>query len=502
MKPFEGFKVITASAMQALEQESIEAGADSLDYMVRAASGITAHCVTVLEHHPMPIYLLVGKGNNGGDALATGAFLKKKGFEVEAYLLFNEEALSTLSQKQLTLFKEQQGKVTHISHADQINFSGDALVIDGIFGTGFSGDIKEPIKSYIDKVNSLDAYVVAIDIPSGIHGDTGKKLGSAIDATQTCFLGMPKLGFFLHEGFDHVGQLISVDFGLCPSFTARAKAEFCLINPEAVYHHLPPLKRTTYKYQAGHVGVVATSPSMEGAGLLAAKACYRAGAGLVRLFIPQDVDPLFFAQLPEAITVPFTSSLVGVMQQRARFKALVVGPGLSEENAQIKHALTELWQQEGVPMVIDAGALHHLKAQFESPHNKAVILTPHRGEMSRLLGKEVQDSELKQGMQAYVEKHKVVLVLKGAPTFIFAPGQVAMIVPFGSPGMATGGSGDVLSGVLGALLAKGLPPRQAAMMGVYFHAQAGEQAASRLSEYSLLASDLIDQLPEVIDPCY
>ncbi|PCI77384.1 bifunctional ADP-dependent NAD(P)H-hydrate dehydratase/NAD(P)H-hydrate epimerase [Candidatus Aerophobetes bacterium] len=502
MTTLEGLKVVTAQSMALAEKLSIDQGFSAKSYMLACAKKLVSEVAKFIDSRSLSkrIYLLVGKGNNGGDALAAGTLLIEKGYHVEAFLLFSKATLSPLAAEQLTRFEKSKGIARQITQASQMDFASGSIILDGVFGTGFSGEVKEPVKSCIDRVNSSGLKILSIDIPSGINGNTGEKITSAIYATITFFLALPKTGFFLQEGFNHIGALKCIDFGLESRFIEKIKPTFYLIDREGVEKCFPRIKRDAHKYSAGHVGVIATSPSLEGAGLLASQACYRTGAGLVHLFIPKNVDPLFFASFPEAIITSFGTELVQQLQAVSHLSSLVIGPGLCEKSKSVKLALQEVYAHSDLPLVIDAGGLNILKSSFEKKgSNHRVILTPHKGEMARLLGVDkLKDEGLVETMQMYVEKHNLVLILKGAPTLIFAPGQTPIISTFGTPGMATGGSGDVLSGILGTLLAKGLELRQAAVLGVYIHALAGEIGAEKLSSYSLMASDILSEIPDVI----
>lgn len=497
----EGLKVVTARAMAAAEKASIEAGASGLEYMLTAARGLAKEVSAFVASKKLKkkLMLLVGKGNNGGDSLAMATFLKLEGFEVTACLCFDPTVCSPLCFQMLSDFEKKGGKTLVVSSLKDLNLGSDGVIIDALFGTGFSGSPSQEISQIIDCVNQSQLPILSIDIPSGIDGNTGKKGGSAIHATHTYFLGLPKVGFFLQDGFEHVGEFKGVDFGLSNLFVDQMEASGYLLDVQKLKEQLPKLKRCQHKYIAGHVAIIAGSNSMEGAAFLASKACYRTGAGLVHLFSSKGVDSIFFQALPEVIKGRIDQELSRHIKELKALKACVIGPGLDASCKESKKVLEQVWQESECGLVIDASGLALLKEKIEHGQGKSVVLTPHRGEMARLLGVDkLSDEALLETMQSYSEKTGAVLVLKGAPTFVFAPKTKPLIITAGTPALATAGSGDVLSGMIGAFVSKGLELRVAAALGVYIHAVSGEKAADKLSDYSLLASDLIEQIPSVI----
>ncbi|HEY5260267.1 MAG TPA: NAD(P)H-hydrate dehydratase, partial [Rhabdochlamydiaceae bacterium] len=333
--------------------------------------------------------------------------------------------------------------------------------------------------------NKSDLPILALDIPSGLNGTTGEVESVAIDAVGTIFLGLPKIGFFLEKGWDHVGDLAGVDFGLPEKFMEEVKEEALLLDPTSL--HLPPMNRSRYKYQAGYVLGIAGSPQMPGAAALAAAGVLRSGAGIVRLFSMPDTptDQL----LAEVIHEEY--DLKRIKEESKRAAAYFVGPGLGRTAATEK-LLKQLLASLRLPTVLDADALYFLAKNPSTKLPKQSILTPHHGEMEKLLKKK---PTLKT-CQAYVEKHKATLVLKGAPSIVFHPGKKPLVIAHGDPGMATAGSGDVLTGILAGLLAQKMTPDEAAALGVYLHARAGEIAGLNLTSYCMIASDILKYLPQ------
>lgn len=468
--------------MRRIEKLSIDEGADDEAYMDRAASGI----VEILMQRPLgagKIALLIGKGNNGGDGYAVAALLLAKGLEPVAISL---EESSPLCQKKSKAFSGKRAS------PDDVDFSSFDLIIDALLGTGFKGDLEPSLKALIEKANSSGLPIYAIDIPSGLNGDTGET-SCAIKATETVTLGAVKSGFFKEKGFDHIGKLSLVDFGLNPRYLVQANPEAYLIDEDYVMGLLPKIERTRHKYQAGYVLALAGSPGMPGAALLACLAAMRAGAGIVRLFHPAHMEEEFAGAPLELIR---SHNLEEVFTEAKRAKSLLIGPGLGRSEESKKRFLS-LFQKVALPTVCDADGLYFL-SELTWKAEVPLILTPHKQEMMRLLhAQSLTDEELFSSAAQYAEEKGCTLVLKGAPTRIFHPGKKPLILVRGDPGMATAGTGDVLTGVIAGLLAQGMNSYEAAILGVHLHGLAGEYAAEALSSRSLIASDLIDFLPEI-----
>ena len=488
-----GLPVVTAEEMKRLEKRAFEEGESEQKYMEKAGSGIAA----VLEEFlPAPakagmIYLLVGKGNNGGDAFVVGEILQRKGFSVIAYHLFPLEECSLLSQKMGARFLQSGGKAIYCQSSPSFE---KGVIVDGLVGTGFRGAAKGILAEVIEGANNAELPIFAIDIPSGLSGNTGEVGSVAIKAHTTVFLGLPKIGFYLDQGWNHVGRLVRVDFGMPERFLEEGKPTAFLLSEEKVAKALPKIERNRHKYQTGYVLAIAGSASMPGAAMMACLSALRAGAGILRLFFPQEMQQ-------ELTTAPYELIKEGwdlkddtrIMEEAKRAKALLIGPGMGR-NSETAGAVKTVLSKITLPTVLDADALFFLAQDKEMPLPEKTILTPHCGEMERILG----TASTFEHCLHYVKDRGVTLVLKGAPTVIFHPHAKPLIVARGDPGMAKAGTGDVLTGILAALLAQGLGPLQAAALGVYLHALAGEIAARAETSYGVLATDLIHFLPEAI----
>jgi hydroxyethylthiazole kinase-like uncharacterized protein yjeF len=483
-------KVLTAKGMSELEARAYSQGFKESDFMENAGRGIAlaAHDFVSRNQLARIVWLLCGKGNNGGDAFVAGRYLLELDYQVTAIQLDKLDQCSPLCQQNARLFMEKRGQLLH-----QIeSFGSSGVILDGLFGTGFKGQVRDPYAPLIEKANQSGLPILSLDIPSGLNGTTGETGDHVIRATETIFLGLPKTGFFLGNGWNFTGKLRAVDFGLPTALIDEAPADFHLMTREKVSDLLPPIQRNRHKYQAGYVIGLAGSLTMPGAGLLSSLAAFRTGSGMVRLLYPSGME----AEL-SSIKIPYSyDHPEAVMQLMLKASATFVGPGLGQSES------TKLLLQKVIPFlekpcVIDADALTFYADQaFQLP--PLSLLTPHTGEMQRLLhspDKLILSLELLHTCQAYAESHNVTLLLKGAPTFIFHPKSPIYVNPSGDPGMATAGSGDVLTGMLASLLSQGLSCHQAALLGVYLHGLSGELAAqNRGVSYGIMAGDLINHL--------
>jgi hydroxyethylthiazole kinase-like uncharacterized protein yjeF len=476
---FEGIRVVTAEEMRRIEEMAYAQGHLETEFMDKAGVAIAnAAQHSIAERHlEKQVTLLVGKGNNGGDALTAGIQLLARGFSVHAYHPFPLDHCSPLCQQRAKQFEQAGGKTTQ-------EMSG--ILLDGLVGTGFRGKVDGILEKSILKANQSGQPILAIDIPSGVHGTTGEVGLTAIRADMTIALGLPKLGLFIDQGWDYMGKLVVADFGLPSRFVEQAKTEAYLIDEKKLF--LPAIKASRHKYETGYLLAIAGSFSMPGAAALACMGALRAGAGIVRLFHAPDMETL---SLPwEVMREAF--DLKRILKESERAACVVMGPGLGRSRS-VKRLLSRLLPQLSLPVVLDADALFFLP-MCTLP--KKCILTPHRQEMHHLL----KESPTIQNCQAYVDQNGATVVLKGGPSMVFHPKTRPLIVTHGSPGMAKAGTGDVLTGVIGALLAQKCDLRTAAALGAVLHGLAGEIMAAEKTAYGGVASDLLHTLPRALYP--
>ena len=474
-------KVVSAQEMARIEKWAIEKGASEEAFVEAAGKKVAEAVIEFIEKRRLgkKVAMVIGKGNKGADAYAAGRFLLEEGFHVRAIPLCDAEDCSGLNRKMGDRFRKRLG------HFDEgLKFQDDALILDGLLGTGFKGKIEGILEKAICKMNDSGKPIISIDIPSGLNGSTGEIGGSAIHAQETVALGLPKIGFFLRDGWNCVGQVRVEDFGLSEEAIDQAQELAYFPLPSSL--RLPPVMRTRHKYQAGYVLGIGGSKELTGAPKLTGLAALRAGAGIVRIFSRDAIGPC---------PLELICSKWNEKQWREEMKragAVFIGPGLGKAAA-VKQWVKKELKKITIPSVIDADAL---LPDLEYPKN--AILTPHRGEALRLLGlKEMPLEELLfSKIMKFCERKRVIILLKGAPTFIFIPEKPPLISPFGDPGMASAGTGDVLTGILAALLAQKMEPEEAAVLGAALHGIAGEIAAHHKTSYGLIASDLIDFLPQ------
>lgn len=487
-------KIVSASEMGHLESKAYAQGHREEDFMENAGYGISMAAQNFIETHQLQhiIWLLCGKGNNGGDAFVAGRYLLKKDYQVTAIQMDELDQCSPLCQRNAILFTNQGGKI--ICNCDF--HPSEGIIIDGLFGTGFKGTLVPPYSILVKNANESSLPILSVDIASGLNGTTGEQSPDCIQATETLFLELPKLGCFLQNGWNMTGQLRQIKFGLPSTILEQYTTEFALIDSCMANSFIPKIIRNRHKYQTGMVVGLAGSPEMPGAALLSSLAALRTGSGLVKLLHPFGMENQLACSPYELIKIPYSmQNKIDLVTHIQKATAIFVGPGLGRKPEQ-HHLLQEVIPQLTKPCVIDADALTLFAEQnFILPHD--TIFTPHHGEMQRLLHIDNLSLNLKflHQCRQYAIQHQITLVLKGAPTFIFHPDKPTFLNCRGDPGMATAGSGDVLTGIITSLLSQGLSCHHAAITAVYLHGIAGELAvAQRKTSYGLIASDLINSL--------
>ncbi len=443
--------------------------------MQRAAAGLAAACAELLDGpYGARVLLLVGGGDNGGDTLFAGARLARRGARVDAVLLGGERT----HQAGLAALRSAGGRVA--APDDDIRSLAERahLAMDGIVGIGGTPGLRSPADKMVADVADSGVPVVAVDLPSGIAVDTGEAPRDHVRADLTVTFGAHKVGLLIDPGAEAAGPVRLVDIGLAPHLADAPEVE--ALEVADVRELLPHPGRRSHKYTRGVVGVAAGSPTYTGAAVLAVGAAARSGAGMVRYHGPDHVAEHIRQHWPEAV--------VGIGQ----VQAWVFGPGVPADDEGARR-LQEVLDQ-GVPVVIDAGGLEHVRAPLRVP----ALLTPHEGELARLLGvdrEQVQAARLEHARLAARQLGATIL-LKGATTLVADPAGHVRVNRTGVPALATAGSGDVLAGLAGALLAGGLTPLDAGSVAAYLHGVAGSIAARESG--SPTASDLLDAVPRAL----
>lgn len=461
------------------------------------------------------IIILAGKGNNGGDGLVIGRHLVNAGATVDIFLLGEPDELTVDATINYQILIKMGVNVLTLRNNTEVEVYRNALssadlVVDAIYGIGFRGELNSYESRLIKMLNISPAPVLAVDIPSGLEADTGKVHGEAVQADYTVTLAAPKLGQILAPGCDYVGQLIVADISIPARLLEEKRYPLSLIDEAIVKRYLKPRDAESHKGTYGHVLVVGGSPGMSGAVLLASYAALRAGAGLVTAALPQSLLPILDASLMEVMGRPLPETSEAVISLEAipalenllgTVSVCAIGPGMSryrEANAIVRFVL----ENSGVPVLIDADGLNALEGDVAILKDRQIpiVITPHPREMARLTGltvEEIQNNRLEIACR-YASLWGVTVVLKGNNTVVADPSGQLFINNCGNPGMATAGSGDVLSGIMVGFIAQGLKPLQAAIAGVYLHGRAGDWAVEIKGQRGMIAKDLIEYLPGVL----
>ena len=375
--------------------------------------------------------------------------------------------------------------------------SEPSVVVDGLLGTGLKGDVREPSDTAIKVINGLHRPVVAIDIPSGLDSDTGEVRGVCVRADVTVTMGLPKVGLLKPAAADFVGHIEMADIGFSRQAVDEIQTDVELITGPDVAPLLPSRRRSAHKGDFGHLLIIAGSEGYTGAPVLVAHAAARAGAGLVTLAVPRNIYPIVAANCPpEVMPHPVDFEQIGPTYFTA-FDAVAVGPGLGQ-HAETQKLVWKVVSGCPLPMVVDADALNAMGQRVVALKKlqKPLVLTPHPGEMGRLIGKTAQEVQADRWniARGFSNDYGVVTVLKGAGTVVTDKSGPLWINSTGNPGMAKGGMGDALTGIIGALLAQGLAPFDAARAGVFVHGRAGDLASEKLGERAMQTTDLIEHL--------
>jgi len=491
-----------------------ELGIAGRELMSRAGRFVALKAKKLLDEIPNSrIDIFCGTGNNGGDGLMAALKLNDWGANVSVWIVGDSERLKGDARYFYEICREKQiNPVNLLKPADlqQIpDLSDSDLIVDALLGTGFRGAVTGLLADVVDRINTSQRPVLAVDIPSGIDGDTGQIHGTAVKATVTVTMGFLKRGLLFYPGKRHAGQVIVVDLGYPRSAFDILKRETFLIGKDDVKKTIPGIAEDTYKHRQGKVLIIAGSPGMTGAATLCALGAMRTGAGLVVNAIPASLNPILEVKLTEALTEPlaesaahtFCADSLPMLAKRLAWSDVVVfGPGVSAEPEVIAFG-RELLQVCDRPLVIDADGLRIFHGHLELIGQKSdLVLTPHHGEFAMLSNvpiAEVQADPIGCGLR-FVANNPCTLVLKGAPTVIIsAQGQTA-VNSTGNPGLATGGTGDVLTGMIAALRAQGMPAFEAAIAGVSMHGLAADWGRKKLGVRSLLASDLLEYIPLIL----
>ncbi len=515
--------LVTAQEMQAMDRETIETfGIPGQVLMENAGKGAFEMLLKQFPHiSSKRVAVLAGRGNNGGDGFVIARYLLNHGIAASVFLLSEAKKVTGDAKANLILFERLTkalgtDPIVEIKNQDDFTKQKSRIVhhdlfVDAILGTGLNSDVRGFFKTVIKTLNSTSKPIFSIDIPSGLNSDTGKKCGSAIRASATATFGFAKAGHFLNPGSDLTGRLGIIDIGI-PGFIAETKSPgLSLITKTAVGALFQPRDSQSHKGSFGHLLILAGARGKSGAAALASNAAVSSGTGLVTLGVPESLNPVMEPQVTETMTLPlpdsdegcFSKSAFNAIKKAATGKScMAIGPGIGT-NEGTKKLVQRIVSTVDLPLILDADALNcmndaeDLLKKITAPR----ILTPHPGEMARLCHtttKEIQENRIDTA-RSFAARFKVILILKGNKTVIALPDGRTWLCPTGNPGMAAGGMGDVLTGMVAGFTAQGFSPENAAISGVYIHGLCGDILAGSRGAFGYTASEMIPTIPSAID---
>ncbi|MFQ6067629.1 MAG: NAD(P)H-hydrate dehydratase [bacterium] len=509
-------KVVTSQEMQKLDKLAIKRiGIPSIVLMENAGIKVTE----VIEKECGPlcaksVYILCGPGNNGGDGMVVARHLLNRGVKMKVFLLARKNRIKGDAATNLDIAEKLGIGVKEVTSARDLRLLHRELpnadiIVDALLGTGSTLPLRGLLREAVGLINQSSGHSIAIDLPTGLHADTGEVPGEAVKANITVTFAYPKRGLYLYPGINYAGKIEVVDIGI-PSRLGVEKIRCNLLTSSDVKKDLFYRKPSSHKGNFGHLLIIAGSPGMTGAATLTARAALRVGAGLVTLGIPESLNPILEIKLTEVMTLPLPETPKKTLSSKAfekikeftgRCRAMALGPGISVD-PETKKLVKMIMAGLSTPLVLDADGINNLAGEVSllQQYPAPLIITPHPGEMSRLLEIEVAEvqKDRVESTMALARLTGAIAVLKGAGTIIANKEGESWINSTGNPGMASGGTGDVLTGIIGGLLVQEFSPLLAAQIGVYLHGLAGDLAAQKKGETSLIAGDVLENLPEAI----
>lgn len=504
-------KVVTAQTMQEIDRRAIaEFGVSGLELMENAGHGCVDEIISLFGLNGQAV-IITGKGNNGGDGFVIARLLTQRGWDIKVYVMAGPDKIcgdAAVNLRRLPLdvvhYCPDEGQLTallleNIRQAD--------VIVDAMLGTGLQNNISGVFMEAVKLINDSGRPVVAVDIPSGIHGTTGRVLGYAVRASTTVTFAFAKLGHVLYPGAEYTGRLKIADIGI-PAQLMESVPGHDFLNAELMRPMLRRRDRQAHKGQFGHCLIIAGSAGKTGAAALSANSAMRAGSGLVTLAVPESLHQIIEIKTTEVMTVALpdlqsgyltNTAFQSIERQLAGKDAVAIGPGLDGQPGTTA-LVQNIVETVSLPLVIDADGLNALAEDISVLRRKksaTVILTPHPGEMARLLGTTVLDVEASRisVTKEFAEEFGVYLILKGARTVIASPDGTIAINGSGNPGMASGGMGDVLTGIITSLLGQGYCGRDACQLGVFIHGYAADLVAKEKGEIGICATDVQEMVP-------
>ena len=509
-------RVLSTKQLRVLEAEWIRCAHESWGLVLMEVAGLTAAQVASSMRAAddyAGVAVVCGGGNNGGDGFVVARHLQRWRIMTQVFVIGKPPKAGSEADVNMRILESIGCEIEYVTEETLEHFQSalrrSSLIVDAIFGTGIDRKVEGLYADAIDIINFSHIQVLSIDVPSGINSDTGAVMGTAIEADATVTFGHLKAGLLHHPGADHAGDIILADIGLPePKSGTADDTEWYLATYPQIAQWLPSRGADVNKGSLGRLLCIAGSNRMAGAGMLASRASLRTGVGVTVFASTKSAlsvappEEIVYQELPETETGSISSAAMEqIKSDRDRASAYVIGPGLTTHNETVKfvHQFVAVLEK---PTVIDADALNAIAdaSAIKFANGSEIVMTPHPKEMSRLLGitvAEVQADRIAAAEKGR-DKYGCTVVLKGAHTVVATVDGTTWIIPCGNPGMATAGAGDVLSGIIGALLAQGVPAQHAAVAGTYLHAAAGDLASATHGEDGMVASNIIEALPEVL----
>lgn len=472
----------------------------SVDLMERAALA----CFNWLKNADLldnSFHLVCGMGNNGGDGLAIARMLFQEGCSVAISIInFKDKGSLDFEQNKHRLL--DLGVPFEVVESNQVKIEPNEIVIDSIFGSGLTKPIVGDLAELIDAINQQSKLIVSIDIPTGLFADENRtNNGGIVQANATLTFQVPKLSFLLPKNYGFVGEWQGLDIGLSKEFYKNETSQFNYITPNWVEQNLMPRGKFSHKGNFGHALIMAGEEGKIGAAVLSTKAALRSGSGLVTTFVPKCGYDILQQSVPEAMCMQSQhQQVLQGIPDITKYNSIAFGPGVGM-SLQASQSLKMLIQEARIPLVIDADGLNILAENktWLSYLPYGSVLTPHVGEAKRLFGDFTSEEQRLEVIQEKAKKHKLVIVLKGAHTAVVLPSGQVWFNSTGNAGMATGGSGDVLTGIITSLIGQGYSSETAAILGVYFHGLAGDLAAKKVGQVALIAGDIVNGLTKAFN---
>ncbi|OGW39166.1 MAG: hypothetical protein A2Y97_13115 [Nitrospirae bacterium RBG_13_39_12] len=507
-------KVVDAHEMRVIDKETIEQYRIPSDVLMERAGLAVASKIKEL-YSQKRVIVFSGSGNNGGDGLVVARKLHNEGYNVKVFLASKPEdlkAAALLQYKAAINFGVSIKPAKEFLAKKSSFITQHSIIVDALFGIGLSKNIAGILSEIIRMINKSKKPVISVDIPSGISSDNGQVMGEAVRAEYTVTFGLPKRGHFLCPGAEYTGKLFIEDIGFPEKLLESEKLKVELLEKNDVAALIPERHKYSHKGDYGHVLIVAGSRGKTGAAFMTARACLRTGAGLVTIGVPESLADVFQTRVTEEMTLVLPDKGNGTLTGKAssiildflkdKADLLAIGPGIGV-SADTGKIMKTLLKDSTSPIVIDADGINSIKAEKDIflKAKAPLILTPHPGEMSRLINKkskisihEIEKDRINTAI-SFAKQTGTHLVLKGVPTVIAGPDGKAFINPTGNPGMATGGTGDVLTGMISGFLSQTMDPLHASVLGVYMHGLAGDIASNEKGRHSMVATDIIDKIP-------